>query len=275
MNISITGTLGSGKSSVCKILKENGYDIISNGVLFREIAEEKGITVVELNELAKKDKSIDDMLDERSIRLGKELDSTIFDSRMGWHFIPDSFKVFLLADTTEAGRRVYNDNRVSESYNDPATAKADLIKRQLMEKKRFSDLYQTDYLNLNNYDLVIESTYATPDQIAEQILKGVEEKVTSQAKLNPKSLYPAERAKEEGEILVTPIHNKFILVSGLKKWKELLKEEAVFAPVQFVEQGSAQAAAEDVFEAVEKEFGFKYLEYPDKKAEVILDFFAE
>lgn len=77
MNISITGTLGSGKSSVCKILKENGYDIISNGVLFREIAEEKGITVVELNELAKKDKSIDDMLDERSIRLGKELDSTI------------------------------------------------------------------------------------------------------------------------------------------------------------------------------------------------------
>ena len=153
---------------------------------------------------------------------------------------------------TEAGRRVYNDNRVSESYNDPATAKADLIKRQLMEKKRFSDLYQTDYLNLNNYDLVIESTYATPDQIAEQILKGVEEKVMSQAKLNPKSLYPAEEAKDEGEILVTPIHNKFILVSGLKKWKELLKEEAVFAPVQFVEQGSVQIAAEDVFEAVEK-----------------------
>ena len=43
MNISITGTLGSGKSSVCKILKENGYDIISNGVLFREIAEEKSV----------------------------------------------------------------------------------------------------------------------------------------------------------------------------------------------------------------------------------------
>lgn len=36
-----------------------------------------------------------------------------------------------------------------------------------------------------------------------------------------------------------------------------------------------QIAAEDVFEAVEKEFGFKYLEYPDKKAEVILDFFAK
>lgn len=48
--------------------------ILFLGVLFREIAEEKGITVVELNELAKKDKSIDDMLDERSIRLGKELD---------------------------------------------------------------------------------------------------------------------------------------------------------------------------------------------------------
>ncbi|MBO5489595.1 MAG: dephospho-CoA kinase, partial [Eubacterium sp.] len=56
MNISITGTLGSGKSSVCKLLKEKGYDIISNGVLFREIAEEKGVSVVELNEIAKTDK---------------------------------------------------------------------------------------------------------------------------------------------------------------------------------------------------------------------------
>lgn len=33
MNISITGTLGSGKSSVCKILKENGYDIISRSFI--------------------------------------------------------------------------------------------------------------------------------------------------------------------------------------------------------------------------------------------------
>ena len=73
---------------------------------------------MELNELAKKDKSIDDMLDERSIRLGKELDSTIFDSRMGWHFIPDSFKVFLLADMTEAGRTADGEEKVFRFVSD-------------------------------------------------------------------------------------------------------------------------------------------------------------
>ena len=150
MNISITGTLGSGKSSVCAVLEKRGYSTISNGVLFREIAKEKGITVVELNELAKTDKSIDKMLDDRSIRLGKELDNTIFDSRMGWHFIPDSFKVFLFADMNEAARRVYAAERVSEAYQSEDDAKSDLVRRQLLEKERFSSLYGVDYLDLHN-----------------------------------------------------------------------------------------------------------------------------
>ena len=37
----------------------------------------------------------------------------------------------------------------------------------------------------------------------------------------------------------------------------------------------AAAAGITGFLPIVKEFGFKYLEYPDKKAEVILDFFAE
>ena len=273
MNISITGTLGSGKSSVCKLLKEKGYDIISNGVLFREIAEEKGVSVVELNEIAKTDKSIDDMLDERSIRLGKEVDETIFDSRMGWHFIPDSFKVFLLADMKEAGRRVYNDNRVSESYQDEASAQAVLIQRQLMEKKRFSSLYEVDYLDLTHYNLLIESTYATPEEISEQILEGVKNYKEGNrfAMLNPKSLYIADNGKKDGDITVTVKHNKFFVVSGVAKVEELLKNKTTFAQVVFDKEAECVVPSAETMKKYEAEHEFTYLEYPDESAETILE----
>ena len=43
MKISITGDLGSGKSTVAKQLaKDLGFDYISTGTIFREIAKEYG-----------------------------------------------------------------------------------------------------------------------------------------------------------------------------------------------------------------------------------------
>lgn len=41
MNITITGNLGGGKSSVCKELEKYGFKIITGGGLFRDIAREK------------------------------------------------------------------------------------------------------------------------------------------------------------------------------------------------------------------------------------------
>lgn len=40
MNITITGNLGSGKSSVAKILNERGYEYSSTGNIFRQLAME-------------------------------------------------------------------------------------------------------------------------------------------------------------------------------------------------------------------------------------------
>lgn len=250
MNISITGTLGSGKSSVCKLLEKKGFEIISNGVLFRKIAEEKGVSVVELNELAKTDKSIDKMLDDRSTQLGKEKDNAVFDARMGWHFVKDSFKIFLLVDINESARRVYNDNRVSETYESVDKAKADLMKRQLLEKERYNNLYGVDYLNLNNYDLVIESTSATPEQEIEAMLNAFENYCEGKKSvlLNPTSiLVPSKLLKEDAdcqcdcendEIVVELVANKFSLVSGFSKLKKALNDNEVYVSVKVMESKS-------------------------------------
>ena len=117
MNLSLTGNLGSGKSSLGKELIARGFEIVSSGDIFRGLAAEKGVSIVEMNKIAETDKSIDKMVDDRTIALGKSKDNTIFDSRMGWHFVPDSFKVFVMVDLMEAGRRVYNDSlRKAEAY---------------------------------------------------------------------------------------------------------------------------------------------------------------
>ena len=50
MHITITGKLGSGKSTVCKLIAEkHGYEIFSTGAIQREVAKELGITPLELN----------------------------------------------------------------------------------------------------------------------------------------------------------------------------------------------------------------------------------
>ena len=126
MNITLTGNLGSGKTNICNILeKEVGIENIKSGELFREIANERKISVVELNELAKSDKSIDTMLDERSKVLGDIKTDSVFDSRMGWFFVSDSFKVFLLVEIKEAAKRVLNDkSRKAEFYKDITEAES-------------------------------------------------------------------------------------------------------------------------------------------------------
>lgn len=197
MNITITGNLGGGKTSVCKELVKYGFKFITGGGLFRDVAKEKGVTVLELNELAKKDRSVDDMIDNRTARIGREEDNVLFDSRLAWHFAPDSFKVFLLTDSYEAARRTYEGGaREAEEYADINSTMAGLKQRADLERERFKDLYNIDYYDRNNYDLIIESTYASPEQIAKEIMRNFEEykakKFHSRLELNIRTFYPAQ-----------------------------------------------------------------------------------
>ncbi len=175
MHITLTGNLGSGKSTICRILENRyGFEICSTGTVLRKIAEEMGLTVLELNQRMCSDPSYDHMIDERTARISKEQadDKICFDSRLAWHFAEKSFKVFLSVDINEAARRVFNDNRGDvEKYKDLADAKAQLIARAQTEDKRYRDIYGINYFDFNNYNLVLDSTNCTPEFLAERILK--------------------------------------------------------------------------------------------------------
>ena len=193
MLISITGKLGSGKSTVCNILKDKyGFEIFSTGSINREVARNLGITTLELNERLKVDHSLDDEIDSTVTRISIERkdDKLIFDSRMAWHFARDTFKVFLTIDPTVAAERVMKNQRgAEERYESVEDAREGLIKRGDVERERFMQIYGVDYFDPNNYNVIVDTTARTPEEIVEIIMTNFENYVSdSSAFISPKNI---------------------------------------------------------------------------------------
>jgi cytidylate kinase len=187
MIITINGTFGSGKSTVAKFLaKKLGYTHHSVGDFMGEIALKRGVSLLELSKMAEKDPSIDDLLDEKQIYIGEHHDDFIIDARLGWHFIPHSFKIFLKCDFDVGAKRIFGDKREDEKKENISleeTKKA--MKRRLKaEKKRYKDNYDVDdHFDENHYDFVLDTSKLSKEEVKEKVLKKVlEEKQKREGK---------------------------------------------------------------------------------------------
>jgi cytidylate kinase len=173
MFISITGNLGSGKSTICTYLGDKyGATVYSTGRIHREIALRMGKTTLEMNLLMKNDHSYDHMIDDEVTEISKKEHpaAIIFDSRMAWHFAVRSFKVFLSVDTDIAAERIFHASRGKEEvYSSVADAKSSLIARAEAERDRFKIIYGVDYMDLDNYDLIADTSRKTPEEVADLI----------------------------------------------------------------------------------------------------------
>ena len=185
MLISITGKLGSGKSTVCNLLKDRyGFEIYSTGAFQREVAREMGITTLELNKRLREDPSLDYVIDDavKKLSIERAQDKLIFDSRMAWHFAEQSFKIFLTIEPCEAARRVMlNQRGCEEFYADEKEACEKLIERSQVEQARFMQIYGVDYYDFNNFDLIVDTTARTPDEIIDIIMAAYESYVADRA----------------------------------------------------------------------------------------------
>ncbi len=171
MIITITGKPCSGKGEVSRILSDNyGFERISVGNIYRQASLK--LAYNNLNKLSISQlKQIDKIVDATIVEIGKARanENLILDSRLAWHFISDSFKVFLDVDWQEAGRRLLNANRQGEQVKNLSDAIQHLKQRWDMENTRYQELYNVDNLHSENYNLVINTTNKTPNEIAEQI----------------------------------------------------------------------------------------------------------
>lgn len=179
--ITIAGRPGSGKSTASKAVAEQlGYEHFSSGDLFRAISRDRGVDVHQSNLAAEKEEagheqSIDYLVDQRLREIGKTQDQVVIDSRTAWHWIPDSFKVYLDLDLDIAARRILDDmdedRRIHEHIpDDPEEYAAKLQSRLDSEVRRYKALYDVNPYDTDNYDLVIDTGTTSREEVAERII---------------------------------------------------------------------------------------------------------
>ncbi len=168
--ISLAGDLGSGKSTVSRILVETlGLTYYSTGTVVRAMASEHGMTVVEFNEYMEKHPELDRLIDDRLIALSDDPRALIIDSRMAFHFVRDTFRVYFSTELETSAARILGDHRAEESFATLEETAANIKRRKASERKRYSDFYGVDCKDLSKYSLVVDTTYATPAEVADAV----------------------------------------------------------------------------------------------------------
>lgn len=178
IRITISGEAGSGKSTVADIIA-NKLKIKrhSTGDYMRTMAAARGVTIIELNKIGETDPSIDRELDDWQKKLEKKKDEAfVLDSRLGYHFISSSIKIFLEADISVRAERIYNDQRLVEENTTLKKTIENIKKRQQLERERYKEKYGIDYLDFSKYDLVLDTTKMSPKEVAERIILFVTKK---------------------------------------------------------------------------------------------------
>ncbi|MEM0173826.1 MAG: AAA family ATPase [Sulfolobaceae archaeon] len=155
MIIVISGPPGSGKTSVAKELSRRlNIPYISAGGLFRKIAEEKGISVVELNILAEKNFEIDRLVDSEIINTVKKFNDVIVESHIAGWILNDvaDVKVYLYAPFYIRAKRISERDKISLQR-----AMEEIVAREYSHYTRFKKYYGIDILDVSNFDLIINT----------------------------------------------------------------------------------------------------------------------
>lgn len=137
-----------------------------------------------LKEFSSLRKVIDNIIDSGIEKKGKEINSVprpdeiwIIDSRLAFHNIPESFSVRLISDPRVAAQRLFNDKsrgKEDSEYTSIEEAFEAREKRRIGEQARYLKRYGVDLEDENNYNLIIDTSYATIDNISDTILNGLE-----------------------------------------------------------------------------------------------------
>ena len=253
--ISLAGDLGSGKSTVADILISRlGAEYYSTGAIVRSIAERRGMSVMELNIYMETHPEIDNEIDAGIAALSEDERFLIIDSRMAWHFTKGTFKVYLSCDIETSALRIMYANRKGE-HNSTLQETIDCTRtRRESEKKRYLEQYGVNIKDLANYSIIVDTTAATPEQVAECIITAFEkwqkDKSYKAVFITPERLHfpemeldgdalapftaMVEQGEEINEITVCERDGDFYLVGGFEAAMAHVFNFSTYIPARLV-----------------------------------------
>jgi CMP/dCMP kinase len=180
MIITISGQAGSGKTTVGRLLaKKLGCNFYDIGTLQKMAGKRLGMTIEEYNEYCSAHPEADRNADAETVRLSKTEDTFVIQGRLAYHFIPDSLKVYLTINPDVAAHRLSMDNDNPERNSKSIHASVEEIKRLSIERDirdvaRYKKNYGIEnFSDKKHYDLVIDTSYITPEQVVEKMLSRI------------------------------------------------------------------------------------------------------
>jgi len=162
--ITLAGSPGSGKSSTAKaVAAALGFRHFSSGDVFRQLAAERGESIEAMNISAEAQRDIDLQVDNLLQEKYRSEDGLVIDSRMAWHWMPASFKVFLLLDPGTAAERIFADvregGRIGEDAASVQQVRRSIERRFASEQRRYAALYGVNPTDPLNFDVVFNTKH--------------------------------------------------------------------------------------------------------------------
>ncbi len=155
MRITVSGLPGSGTTSLSRYLAErHGFDMISAGEVFRQLAREHNMELAAFGRLAEEDPSYDKMIDARQKEIALTQNNIIVEGRLsGWMVPQADLKIWLHAPIGCRIKRI----ATRDAVTDERTAEALTLEREACEAGRYRSYYDIDINDLQIYHLVLDS----------------------------------------------------------------------------------------------------------------------
>lgn len=169
--IAVSGLHGSGRSTHAKRLAEEfGLRYVSSGTIFRQMAEERGLTLEEMSRLTEEEPEFDKLIDERAREESRKGGVVVDATLSGWMCEESDLRIFLTTPLEARIRRIAEREGIGLEE-----ARRETVARAESERDRFRDYYGVDVSDLSAYDLVLNTDLFDPDGTARILKRFVEE----------------------------------------------------------------------------------------------------
>lgn len=172
--ITISGLPGTGKTTVARLLEERlGLRYVYSGEIFRKLAKKHKMSLEEFGKYCETHEEIDKKIDRYQLGILRKGNVIVEGRISGWlayrNHIPAT-KVLLDADiNVRAGRIVKREQGKLE------IRKKEILDREKSEATRYKKYYSIDVRDTSIYDVIIDASEKTPEEIMEIIIKQLEE----------------------------------------------------------------------------------------------------
>jgi cytidylate kinase len=186
--ITISGTPGSGKSTIAKALCQKfKAKRVYVGQYMRTLARKKNMTLAELNKLAQSDPNIDIQADQNTAKKARRLAKkypVVVEGRVQFYFLPESTKLFIKANASESAKRIWQDlqdAKKNKQRNEAKVKNIDDLKKEIIIRKKSELLRYKKYYKLNHYlpkhyDFILDTSHINAEQAISKTLDFLKKK---------------------------------------------------------------------------------------------------